>query len=174
MQASLRLLDLHSLVGNCADMLRPLADSSGVDISVQVAPDCRAVTDERCLRQIVLNLGSNAVKYAGRGASVVLSAELSAAVRAAVEPVDEKGAAMHSLVLTVADTGAGMSAAQVQRLFQPFDRLGQEAGKMPGSGLGLVITRQLARLLGGEVHLVSTPGQGTTATVCLPTALDRV
>ena len=169
-QASPKLLDLHSLVGNCADMLRPLADSSGVDISVQVAPDCRAVTDERCLRQIVLNLGSNAVKYAGRGASVVLSAE----VRAAVEPVDEKGAAMHSLVLTVADTGAGMSAAQVQRLFQPFDRLGQEAGKMPGSGLGLVITRQLARLLGGEVHLVSTPGQGTTATVCLPTALDRV
>jgi PAS domain S-box-containing protein len=160
------LLDVQTLLHDCADMLRPLADSAGVNMAVADEPACMVRCDERCLRQIVLNLGSNAVKYAGRGAQVQLVANLDAA------DAGSGGPARSGLVLSVADTGAGMTAAQVQRLFQPFDRLGQEAGKLPGSGLGLVITRQLAQLMGGDVAISSQPGQGTTATVRLPATPD--
>jgi PAS domain S-box-containing protein len=151
-------LDVAALLRDCADLLGPLADGAGVALSVATAPDCKAECDERCLRQVVLNLGSNAVKYAGRGARVVMDATLA----------DGPVAGRTYLVVTVQDSGVGMTAAQLQRLFQPFDRLGQEAGKQPGSGLGLVITQQLAHIMGGSVHISSAPGQGTTATVVLP------
>jgi len=151
-------LDVQALLRDCADMLRPLADSAGVSLGVTPAPGCVVWCDERCLRQIVLNLGSNAVKYAGRGAQAVMGAALAAGA----------APACGDLVVTVQDSGVGMSPEQLQRLFQPFERLGQEAGKQPGSGLGLVITQQLAQIMGGSVHITSTPGQGTTATLRLP------
>jgi PAS domain S-box-containing protein len=148
-------VDLPALLSTCADLLGPVAASAGVELVVVAAPGLQVDSDERCLRQMVLNLGSNAVKY-GRAADgrsrVVLAAEhLGSEVQ-----------------VTVADRGPGMSAGQLQRLFQPFERLGQETGTQPGSGLGLVITRQLAQLLQAEVTLQSEPGHGTTATVRLP------
>jgi signal transduction histidine kinase len=100
----------------------------------------------------LLNLGSNAIKYAGRGSQLCLRARR---VSGGTE-------------LAVADTGAGMTPEQLQRLFRPFERLGQERGPVPGSGLGLVITQQLAKALGAELALHSQPGAGTTATLLLP------
>jgi protein-histidine pros-kinase len=120
------------------------------------APEAAVIrSDERFLRQIVLNLASNAIKYgrvAGRPGQVTLSLDSTAA----------------GYEIVVADDGPGLTQQQLARAFQPFERLGQEAGTQTGSGLGLVITRQLAQLLGAEVCLTSEPGHGTRSTVRVP------
>ena len=130
-------------------MLQPLADTAGVAIAVECVPSTAWHTDERMLRQILLNLGSNAIKYGGRGSTLTLAArELP-----------------RGLQVTVSDNGPGMTAEQVGRLFQPFDRLGQDRNGVPGTGLGLVITRQLATALGAQLALHSQYGAGTQAVI---------
>ncbi len=156
-------VDLAQLLATCAELLRPAAEvaqaaetgpEAPVTLVVAAAPGLVVDSDERCLRQVLLNLASNAIKYgrdnAGRGE-----------VTLAAERVDGQ---VH---LRVSDRGAGMSPAQLACLFRPFERLGQEAGSQPGSGLGLLITRQLVQLLGADVCIESLPGHGTTATVRL-------
>jgi PAS domain S-box-containing protein len=148
-------VDLAQLLSTCADLLGPAAQAAQVTLTVLAAPGLVVNSDERCLRQMVLNLGSNAIKYGrdadGRGVVTLAAERVGGHVQ-----------------MTVSDRGAGMSPEQLQRLFRPFERLGQEAGSQPGSGLGLVITRQLAQLLDAEVAVASGAGQGTTATVRLP------
>jgi len=148
-------VQLHTLLKSCADLLAPAAAAAEVDLLVAGDPALLVHSDERCLRQLLLNLGSNAVKYGrpaqGRGRVVLAAERMGQQVR-----------------LHVSDSGMGIAPEQLQRLFQPFERLGQEGGATPGSGLGLVISRHLAQLLGGEVSLDSRPGRGTTATVQLP------
>jgi signal transduction histidine kinase len=145
-------LELDELLAGSAQMLVPMSDEAGVEL-VPPAPSGLVVHAEaRSLRQIVLNLGSNAIKYGGAGCRVSITA------------VPEGG---HALI-TVADTGAGMAPEQLLRLFQPFERLGQERRGVAGSGLGLVISRQLAQALGATLELASAPGRGTTATLRVP------
>ena len=148
-------LDVAQQLNACADLLGPAAMAAGVELQVLAPAGLVLNSDERCLRQILLNLVSNAIKY-GCGAAaphrVVLRAELT-----------EQAVRLH-----VVDEGEGMTPAQLQRLFKSFERLGQEAGSQPGSGLGLLIARQLAQLLGGDITLHSRPGVGTTATLQLP------
>jgi protein-histidine pros-kinase len=98
------------------------------------------------LRQVLLNLLSNAIKYNREGGSVVL--ECTA--------MDDK-----RVRIAVQDTGMGMSEAQLQSLFQPFNRLGQEAGAIEGTGIGLVVTRHLVEMMGGQIGVSSTVGMGT-------------
>jgi len=151
-------VQLDELLAGCGRMLSPMADEQGVQVHVQPAPGLALRSDERGVKQILLNLGSNAIKYGGRGCLLTLSARA------------EPGA----VVLRVADTGRGMSPEQLQRLFQPFERLGQEAHNVGGSGLGLVISRQMAQALGGQLELSSQPGVGTQAELRLPAPLDPV
>lgn len=101
-------------------------------------------------RQIMLNLLSNALKYS----------ELEVLVSA--RPLG------HSVGIAVLDRGQGLDAAQVARAFEPFERLGREHGEQPGTGLGLAVCRRLARLMGGEVQVCSTPGEGSEFTLWLP------
>lgn len=143
-------LDLVALLAACTELLQPAAAAAGVALQVQVPPGTQAWADERSLRQIVLNLGSNAIKY-GAG-PVRLTAD-----------VQGGGARVQ-----VHDNGPGLAPEAVERLFQPFERLGQERRGIRGSGLGLVISRQLARAMGGDLQLHSAAGQGTTAWLRLP------
>jgi signal transduction histidine kinase len=148
-------LELAPVLMACVEMLRPAAAAAGLELCVQAAAGLRATTDERCLRQILLNLGSNAIKYGrveGVRSAVVLAAR----------------AAAGRVQVTVTDSGPGMTGAQLERLFQPFERLSQATGPQPGTGLGLVITRQLAHSVAGEVTIESQPGHGTVATLSLP------
>lgn len=145
-------VQLDELLAGCMRMLSPMADEQGVQVQVQPAPGLTVRSDERGVKQILLNLGSNAIKYGGRGCQLTLAAR------------SEPG----TVVLTVTDTGRGMSPEQLQRLFQPFERLGQEARNVGGSGLGLVISRQMAQALGGQLDLYSQPGVGTRAELRLP------
>jgi signal transduction histidine kinase len=108
------------------------------------------------LRQILLNLLSNACKFTERG-------EVSLKVKRS--GVDRQG----SIEFAVADTGIGMTAEQLGKLFQEFTQAeASTARQYGGTGLGLAITRKLARMMGGDVFVSSEIGKGSVFTVCLP------
>ncbi len=106
------------------------------------------------LRQILGNLLSNAVKYNRRGGEVRLSAERHGG----------------EVAIAITDTGIGLSAEQIGRLFSPFERLGAEHRAVAGTGLGLALSRQLVEAMGGRIEVRGTPGQGSCFTVWLPAA----
>ena len=109
--------------------------------------------DERALRQMLLNLLSNAVKFTPRGGTIRVGAAS-----------DDTG-----VRLWVSDTGIGIAAADIPKLMQPFTQLDNSyRRKHRGTGLGLVLVRQLAEMHGGSVTIDSVPGQGTTVSVLLP------
>jgi signal transduction histidine kinase len=106
-------------------------------------------TDEEKLRQIVINLLSNAAKFTERG-TIRLRAQ----------------AANGSVAITVADTGAGIAPDKLELIFEAFEQ--GEAGGHGGTGLGLTIARRLARLMGGDIDVESTVGTGSRFTLTLP------
>jgi PAS domain S-box-containing protein len=135
--------------------LEPMATRAGIRLTVlPPVEDVLEVTADRTrLTQILLNLGSNAVKYGKPGGSVEVRSAASA---------DER------VRLTVKDDGIGIPEDQQDRIFQPFQRAGQEAGPIEGTGIGLSITKRLAELMGGSVGFRSTPGIGSEFWVELP------
>jgi len=135
--------------------LRGEAQAHGITIDELVPPPLQVHADAQRLRQVLLNLGSNAIKYNRKGGKVRF----------------EAGAASHGVVtLRVSDQGIGMTPEQLQRLFQPFDRLGAERTSIPGTGLGLVIARSLIVDMGGSLNVESRPREGTTVIIELPAA----
>jgi len=130
------------------------AEGASLKLDIDVTPGLRAFADERRIRQILLNLLTNAVKYTPKGGRVRIGAEL---------------VANGDLQLVVSDTGVGMSAADQQRALQPFAQVDNEVNRrQQGTGLGLTLTRRLAELHGGSLSLNSAVGEGTTVTVTLP------
>ncbi|MGH6975739.1 MAG: sensor histidine kinase, partial [Stellaceae bacterium] len=110
--------------------------------------------DPKVVRQILLNLLSNAVKFTLEGGEIDITVTLS-----------ERGEA----VIRVSDTGVGIPADSIERVFRPFERVRGDANrKVEGTGLGLSITRGLVQLHGGEITLQSRVGEGTIVTVVLP------
>jgi len=152
MVVSLDSIQVAPLLNECARMVDAAAQSAGVVLEVvPAAPTWRVRGDRTRLRQVLVNLLSNACKYNRPGGRVRLEASV----------VGDR------LTLSVADTGIGLSAEQQSRLYEPFNRLGAEAGSVEGTGIGLVITRRLVELMGGRLEARSTLGQGTTFNVHL-------
>jgi CheY-like chemotaxis protein len=110
-------------------------------------------TDERKLRQILLNLLGNAVKFTDRG---------SVSFRVAAESLDRLHARLR---FAVADTGIGIAAAEVERIFDPFHQVRARNRPIEGTGLGLAISQRLVALLGGKLTVMSTPAEGSTFSV---------
>ena len=136
--------------------LEPTASHAGV--TLLVTPTVTSLAGVRADRtrfaQIVMNFGTNAIKYNHAGGSVTVSAR----------PSGE-----HALRVSVVDTGMGIPVEKQDKLFQPFQRAGQETGPIEGTGIGLVITKRLAELMGGRVGFRSAPGRGSEFWVELPT-----
>jgi signal transduction histidine kinase len=135
------------------ETLRPAARAKGVGLKVQLGPDLgSARTDALKLKQCLLNLLANAVKFTERG---------SVSLR-----VSRRDAERELLVFEVTDTGIGISPEQMQRLFQSFVQADASITRVHGgTGLGLAIARGAARLLGGDVTVESTPGKGSKFTL---------
>ncbi len=153
--------DLHELLYEVAALLQPLAQAKRLQFSLQRAPGTpRALRgDAGRVRQILLNLGSNAIKFTDSG---------EVALRSAATPA--------GLLLEINDSGAGMDAAQLARLFQPFEQADglRTAQRHGGSGLGLVICKELALAMNGRIDVQSKPGQGACFRVLLPLAAADV
>ena len=157
-------VDLAVMVAEVNSLLGPQAERAGVRLGP--APDVAAfvTADPQRLRQVLLNLGSNAVKYNNSGGG----GGGGGGVRWALTPLPLNGAA--AWCLEIEDDGLGMNPQQLARLFQPFERLGRENSGIEGTGLGLVIARRLVEAMGGCISLHSQPDVGTRAQVQLPAA----
>jgi signal transduction histidine kinase len=149
-------VELTDVVELSVLLVRPLAEEKGMRIRVEApAEQVRLHTDPGKLRQILVNLLANAVKFSAQG-DIVLR----------IEVVD----AGEHVVFEVSDSGTGIAAEYHERIFEPFWRSESTATRrQEGTGLGLSVARQLARLLGGDLRLAaSVPGQGSTFVVSLP------
>ena len=152
-------MDLGALLLASLAELAMLADQAQVSLVPQLPQGVplRVRGDPRRVRQIVNNLLSNAIKYNHAGGRVTLMAiDLGTVVELRVE-----------------DTGVGMSAAQLTRMFTPFDRLGAETTGVKGSGIGLALAKKLVEMMGGEIRVHSQPGAGSAFVVTLPSAQSR-
>lgn len=151
---------LHTLLHEVQMLLQPLAEKQGLDLGIQIEPEVDRMYVGDCgrIRQILLNLGNNAVKFTAKG-SVTLKAQR----------LWPKG-----VMLSVVDTGPGMSAEQQQKLFRRFVQADGvlTSRRFGGSGLGLAISRELALQMAGDIQLDSEPGRGSTFTVNLPLAFS--
>jgi signal transduction histidine kinase/CheY-like chemotaxis protein len=143
---SMEAVALDDILAECRVMIGPLAAARGVRALFPQAAGWLLQADHTRLKQVLLNLLSNAVKYNREGGAVVVDCATTAAGR---------------VRLSVQDTGLGLRPDQLDRLFQPFNRLGQENGVQEGTGIGLVVTRRLVELMGGEIGVSSSPGVGS-------------
>ena len=148
---------LAPLLREGVEMLRPKADAAGVAMSLLPMDESLKVrADPKRLKQVLLNLLSNAVKYNRRGGKVILSAEVQTG----------------RIAVHVADTGVGIASADLQSLFEPFNRLSHQHSTIEGTGIGLAVTRSLVDLMMGHLAVRSRLGHGSTFSVMLP-AVDR-
>ncbi len=158
LRMTLAPVPLQALARQCVAMMEPAAARRDIQIDLMLADDAlRVLGDDTRLKQVLTNLLSNAVKYNVPGGRVVVHSQR----------LDKQ-----RLALRVLDTGLGLNEAQMADLFQPFNRLGREQGNIEGTGIGLVISRRLAELMGGTLHAESTAGQGATFVLTLPLAPD--
>ncbi|MCP4109440.1 MAG: response regulator [Desulfobacteraceae bacterium] len=144
-------INLYDLMGGVADIMHMAAHQKNIRFVSDFPDNLPAFVqaDEKRLRQILLNLLGNAVKFTKNG-SVTLK------IRTPV-PDSER----ISLKFEVTDTGIGMSPEEIERVFRPFEQAGDEKNRVQGTGLGLAITRQLVSLMGGEIHAESKYGNGS-------------
>ena len=144
---SLEPVGLDAILQECRDMIAPLASQRGIGMAFPDACPLNVLADRTRLKQILLNLLSNALKYNREQGQV------------AIDCAPQFGGRVR---ISVRDTGVGLDAEQVALLFQPFNRLGQEGGTEEGSGIGLVVTKRLVELMDGSIGVTSAPGEGST------------
>lgn len=152
---SLETVLLAPLVDEVAVLSHTLAEKFGISLTYAVATDIAVKADRVRLKQVLLNLVSNAIKYNQPQGRVTLSIE--------------KGDG-GKIRIAVTDTGQGISAEKQAELFQPFNRLGFEGGTIQGTGIGLVITKKYVEGMGGRIGLMSRLGKGSIFWVELPSA----
>jgi signal transduction histidine kinase/FixJ family two-component response regulator len=149
-----RKLDLHpaplhfsSFLQSVVEINRIRAEQKGIIFDFQADPQLPVgvVADEKCLRQVLINLLGNAIKFTDRGS-----------VTFKVESIGQK------IRFQVVDTGVGMSSEQVEKIFLPFEQVGDLKKQAEGTGLGLAISHKIVALMGGEIAICSVPGEGST------------
>jgi PAS domain S-box-containing protein len=159
LQLSVEPVALAVVMEEALNLIRPQAADRSMELSidVQLEKDLHVLADEQRLKQVVLNLLTNAVKYTAVGGRVAVTVET---------PDPSK------LRLVVTDTGFGIAADKLKRLFTPFDRLGVELSGVEGTGLGLALCQRLMHAMGGEIGVSSTLGKGSAFWIELPAAVS--
>jgi len=141
-------MSLTEVLQDCKAMIEPQAHGRGIQMSfLNLGTPFFVHADRTRVKQVLINLLSNAIKYNRAGGGVIVECNLQDTNRVRV---------------SVKDTGSGLTTEQITQLFQPFNRLGQESGDEEGTGIGLVVTKQLVELMGGTIGVESTVGIGST------------
>jgi len=149
------VVDVARIVDAAGRMVRERAEQADLTLSCEVAPDLPALRgDQRRLKQVLLNLLANAVKFTPAGGRIDVTA---------------RRAPDGAVVLTVADTGIGIAPENIQAVLKPFGQVDTALNRMHGGvGLGLPLSRSMVEMHGGSLSVDSAPGKGTTITVQLP------
>ncbi|WP_431289229.1 ATP-binding protein [Roseateles chitinivorans] len=160
-----RPFDLREVAGDVARLLGESARVKGLDFTLSVAPQlpARAMGDASRIQQVLHNLVGNAIKFTDHG---LVAVEVSSVL-------DMRAGTL--LRFAVRDTGDGIPADQLERIFAPFEQAertgtgtGSDRARRDGAGLGLTISREIARAMGGDLRCASTPGQGSVFEFTLP------
>ena len=159
MELELAPFSLVAALNNAVTLIRERAQSHGIKLQLDVAPELdTVVADERKVKQVVVNLLANAVKFTPDGGTVRLRAER------------ENG----QVRLAVHDTGIGIAPEDQERIFEEFQQAGHQTEKSrEGTGLGLALSRRMVELHGGTISVDSVPGKGSTFTVELPQSKEN-
>ncbi|HET9188569.1 MAG TPA: ATP-binding protein [Acidothermaceae bacterium] len=147
-------VSLRDVVGDTVESMRPIAAASEISIDFLIeGDDLFVLADRQRIKQVLINLIANAVKYNRPRGSVLVTCKASG---------DD------TTEIRVSDTGIGIVAEHIERLFVPFDRLGAEQSAIEGTGVGLPLSLRLVQAMEGNLSVESTPGEGSTFTVTLP------
>lgn len=139
-------VSIKDVLDDCSTYISPLAKQYDVDINIELANNFQVMADRTRLKQVLLNFISNAAKYNKPGGSVsVICIEKVGRVR-----------------IEVIDTGVGLTRADQEKLFTSFERMTDKPSEIEGTGIGLVIAKQLIELMGGQIGVKSNPGEGST------------
>ncbi len=159
MTVSLEPVLVSRLISECFTLVQPQADAKGIRLVATVAQfnNTYVVADNVRVKQVLLNLLSNAVKYNHVGGEVEVQLSM------------QEG---QELRISVRDTGRGIPIQRQNEVFQPFNRLSAENSNIEGSGVGLVITKQLVEMMKGKLDFVSAEGVGTTFWIDFPVATE--
>jgi signal transduction histidine kinase/AmiR/NasT family two-component response regulator len=156
---SVEPISLAEVMHECQDMIEPQARKRGISVAFpQFDMPYFVEADRTRVKQVFINLLSNAIKYNKVGGTVV---------------VDHTTSSPSRIRICVKDSGEGLTADKLAQLFQPFNRLGQEANGEEGTGIGLVTTKRLIELMGGAIGAESTVGTGSVFWIELNLAADR-
>ena len=145
-------VDLSAVCEESGEIIAALGEIREIDVKTEIAPGVHAFGDASKLKQVVLNLGDNAVKYTMPGGRVAIRLDLDAG--------DAR--------VRVTDTGIGITADQLPRIFDRFYRAPSEGGVTRGTGLGLAIVKRIVEVHRGSIDVSSIPSEGTTFVVRLP------
>lgn len=152
-QMQYKPLDIEKVISLAADVIRPSAEDKDRTLEIQIEANLPTTQgDPQRIHQVLLNLLSNAVKYSDPGDIVTIEAHKEA----------------DDIVIAIIDTGPGIPEAQISKLFQKFSRLPGNENKATGTGLGLVLARQIVEAHHGYINVKSKVGQGTTFYFSLP------
>ncbi len=160
--------DLHlaDFLNSVTGIIRFRAEQKGLAFNYQVLSDLPTTVqiDETRLRQVLLNLLGNAVKFTEQGHVTLKVSEVKGQAAGGTQLValDTGTRDTYQLRFEITDTGSGISPDQIERIFQPFEQAGQVHRRIEGAGLGLAISRGLIRAMGSELHVQSEPEQGST------------
>ena len=149
---------LESFLQKIIDIGQAQAVQKGLQLQYQAQSLPQAVqVDPKCLRQVLLNLIGNGIKFTDQGQIIVQ-----------ITPLNPPDPASARLQFTVTDTGIGIAASELDQLFKPFKQVGSSLRKNAGTGLGLALSQQIIQLMGGEIQVTSQPSQGS----CFSFTLD--
>ena len=160
-ELSIADIDLSDLLDDCISLLSPLLENRGITVSYNFNKDFphTLLADPVRIKQVLLNLLSNAIKYNTESGSIIIDCENT-------ENLTYK--------ISIHDSGNGMSEDMIENLFTEFNRLGAEKTEVEGTGIGLVITRNLVELMGGKIGVKSSVGKGSTFWIEMPASQSNV